>query len=70
LLAAIFAGIVAIYKSRNDTNHIEQSENQKNKPLMRNTESTQEFMGRHISSIPFALALVLVLILLAEYGVV
>jgi hypothetical protein len=70
LMAAVIAGIVVLYKRQNDPSYIQKVKEEKNNPLMQNSETMQEYMGRQLSAIPYAIILVLVLVLLAKCGVV
>lgn len=70
LAAAVIAGVVVLYKRKQDPEYIKEVKNQKDKPLMTKTESFESFMGRRLSAIPYAIVFVLVLVMLAKCGVV
>lgn len=70
LTAALVAGIIVLYKRQKDPDYSKSVKNQKNKPLMHNSESMGSFLGRHLSAIPLAIVLILILVLLEKCGVV
>lgn len=70
LTAAVIAGITALYKRKRDPEYIKSVKQQKNKPLMGKTQSFESYMGRRLAAIPYAIALVLILVMLAKCGIV
>jgi hypothetical protein len=69
LTALVIAGIVVIYKRQRDPEYIKTVKAQKNKPLMRNSDTMKDYLGRRVAAIPFAIAFVLILVLLAKCGI-
>lgn len=70
LTAALLAGIIVLFRRQKDPDNRNSHKNQKDKPLIRNSESMSGFMGRHLSAIPIAIVLILILVLLEKCGVV
>lgn len=70
LTAAVIAGITVLYKRKRDPEYIKSVKNQKKKPLMGNTGSFDNYMATRLGAIPYAILLVLVLVMLAKCGIV
>jgi len=70
LTSVIVAGIAVVYKRKRDPDYIKRRNKQQNKPLVHNSESMEGFIGRHLSAVPYAIVLILLLVMLGKCGVV
>ena len=65
LTAAVIAGILTLYKSKHDSSYIKKVKEQKNKPLMGNSED-YNYMGHQTLFIGIAAILMLIMVTVIE----